>query len=79
MTIEEAIRVLEKEKRFLFHGSPSDKFYKPAFDMAIVALLKMETIQEVIDMPFEWEQDDRQRYSKVVDIVRTDLSQEVEE
>lgn len=42
MTREEAIRVLEKEKRFLFHGSSSDKFYEPAFDMAIEALQEPE-------------------------------------
>jgi len=38
MTREEAIRVLEAEKKFLFHGSLSDKHYEPAFDMAIEAL-----------------------------------------
>lgn len=42
MTREEAIRVLEKEKRFLFHGSSSDKCYEPAFDMAIEALKEPE-------------------------------------
>lgn len=45
---------------------------------AIEALVKMKAIQDVIDMPFEWEQDDRRRYSKVVDIMRKDLSQEEE-
>ena len=47
---------------------------KEAIDTAFEALAKMEAIQEVIDMPFEWEQDDRRRYSKVVDIVRKDLA-----
>lgn len=46
---------------------------------AIEALVKIKAIQDVIDMPFEWEQDDRRRYSKVVDIVRKDLAQEVEQ
>lgn len=40
---------------------------------AIEALAKIEAIQKVIDMPFEWEQDDRRRYGKIVDIVRKDL------
>ena len=38
--------------------------------MAIEALAKMEAIQKVIDMPTLWEQDDRRRYTKIVDIVR---------
>lgn len=44
-----------------------------AVDTAFEALAKMEAIQKVIDMPFEWEQDDRRRYAKIVDIVRKDL------
>ena len=47
--------------------------------MAIEAIVKVKAIQEVIDMPILWEQDDRRRYSKIVDIVRKDLSQEVEQ
>lgn len=46
---------------------------------AIEALAKMEAIQKVIDMPFEWEQDDRCRYAKIVDIVRKNLVQEIEQ
>lgn len=37
---------------------------------AIEALAKMEAIQYVVDMPALWEQDDRRRYTKIVDIVR---------
>ena len=50
----------------------------PSYNLAIEAIAKMEAIQKIIDMPFEWEQDDRCRYSKIVDIIRKDLSQEVE-
>ena len=44
MTREEAIKVLEAEKKFLFHGSLSDKHYEPAFDMAIEALKAQQWI-----------------------------------
>ena len=44
MTKEEAIKVLEAEKKFLFHGSLSDKHYEPAFDMAIEALKAQQWI-----------------------------------
>ena len=44
----------------------------------IEALAKMEAIQRVIDMPLLWEQDDRRRYARVVNIVKRDLLQEVE-
>lgn len=47
-----------------------------ALNMAIEVLTKIEAIQKIIDMPFEWEQDDRRRYAKIVDIVRKDLEQE---
>lgn len=60
-------------------GTGSDSSTKKAIVMAIEALLKMEVIQDVIDMPFEWEQDDRRRYARVVNIVKRDLLQEVEE
>ena len=43
MTREEAIKVLEAEKKFLFHGSLSDKHYEPAFDIAIEALQEQKT------------------------------------
>lgn len=43
-------------------------------DMALETLVKMEIIQKIVDEPFEWEQDDRRRYLKVVDIVRRDLA-----
>lgn len=49
-----------------------------AIDKAVEALVKMEAIQKVIDMPFEWEQDDRRRYTKIADIVRTVFTDEVE-
>jgi hypothetical protein len=49
---------------------------KEAFDTAFEALAKMEAIQDVIDMPFEWEQDDRRRYARVVNIVKRDLLQD---
>lgn len=44
MTREEAIKVLEAEKKFLFHGSLSDKHYEPAFDMAIESLKAQQWI-----------------------------------
>lgn len=47
MTKEEAIKVLEAEKKFLFHGSLSDKHYEPAFDMAIEALQAQATLDDV--------------------------------
>lgn len=74
MTREEAIDLLEDIK---FTSSDHLRDVE-ALEMAIEALAKMESIQEVIDMPFVWEQDDRRRYSKVVDIVRKDLAQEDE-
>ena len=46
---------------------------------AIEALAKTEAIQKIVDMPFEWEQDDRRRYAKIVEIVRKGLAQEVEQ
>lgn len=59
-------------------GIASESVTKEAILRAIEALLKIEVIQEVIDMPMLWEQDDRRRYAKIVDIVRNDLAQEVE-
>ena len=47
MTKEEAIKVLEAEKKFLFHGSLSDKHYEPEFDMAIEALKAQATLDDV--------------------------------
>ena len=73
MTREEAIDTLV--------ANYPDRCYellREAVDVAIEALAKMETIQKVIDMPLLWEQDDRRRYAKVVDIVQKDLSQKVE-
>jgi len=75
MNREEAIRELE----FILVGHPETSARGQAVLMAMEALAKMEAIQKVIDMPFEWEQDDRRRYSKVVDIVRKDLTQEEEQ
>lgn len=75
MTIEKAIDVLEDYGRYESFGN---KTYIEAFDRAVEALVKMEAIQKVIDMPFEWEQDDRRRYTKIADIVRTVFTDEVE-
>lgn len=47
--------------------------------VAIEALAKMEAIQKVVDMPMLWEQDDRRRYTKIVDIIRGNLAQEEEQ
>ena len=81
MTNKEAAKILND---FFYHATLSrgngKVFFRymleEAARIALEALAKMEAIQEVIDMPFEWEQDDRRRYSKVVDIVRKDLTQE---
>jgi len=81
MTNEEASKILND---YFFHATLSRcngkvflrNMLEEAAITAFEALAKMEVIQEVIDMPFEWEQDDRRRYSKVVDIVRKDLTQE---
>lgn len=75
MTRGEAIQELE----FIMVGHPKTSARGQAVLMAIEALLKMEVIQDVIDMPFEWEQDDRRRYARVVNIVKKDLLQEAEE
>ena len=75
MTRGEAIQELE----FIMVGHPKTSARGQAVLMAIEALLKMEVIQDVIDMPFAWEQDDRRRYARVVNIVKRDLLQEVEE
>lgn len=75
MTRGEAIQELE----FIMVGHPKTSARGQAVLTAIEALAKMEAIQEIIDMPILWEQDDRRRYTKIVDIVRKDLAQEVEE
>ena len=75
MTRGEAIQELE----FIMVGHPETSARGQAVLMAIEALLKIKVIQDVIDMPFEWEQDDRRRYARVVNIVKRDLLQEVEE
>ena len=75
MTRGEAIQGLE----FIMVGHPKTSARGQAVLMAIEALAKMQVIQDVIDMPFEWEQDDRRRYAKVVNIVKMDLPHEVEE
>lgn len=75
MTIEEATEQL----KWYFEcddGTGSDSSMKKAYKVVIEALAKMKAIQEVIDMPFEWEQDDRRRYAKIVNIVRKDLTKE---
>ena len=68
MTREEAI----KELTFILVGHPETSARGQAVLMAIEALAKMEAIQDIIDMPTLWEQDDRRRYTKIVDIVRKD-------
>lgn len=68
MTNKEAIG----ELKFILVGHPETSARGQAVLMAIEALAKMEAIQEVIDMPFEWEQDDRRRYAKIVNIVRSE-------
>ena len=75
MTRGETIQELE----FIMVGHPKTSARGQTVLMAIEALLKMEVIQDVIDMPFEWEQDDRRRYAKIVDIAQKHLSQEVAE
>jgi len=75
MTTEKAIDVLEDYGRYESFG---DKNYSDAFAVAVEALTKMKAIQRIIDMPFEWEQDDRRRYAKIVDIVRQVFTDEVE-
>lgn len=72
MTNKEAIGELE----FILVGYPETSARGQAVLMAMEALAKMEAIQEVIDMPFEWEQDDRRRYTKIVDIVRKENKNE---
>lgn len=67
-----------RELTFILVGHPETSRRGQAVLMAIEALSKMDAIQEVVDMPTLWEQDDRRRYAKIVDIVRKDLSQEVE-
>lgn len=77
MTIEEAIEQL----KWYFEcddSTSSDSSMKKAYKVVIEALAKMKVIQEVIDMPFEWEQDDRRRYIKIADIVQTVFTDEVE-
>lgn len=66
------------ELTFILVGHPENSMRGQAVLMAIEALSQMEAIQEVIDMPTLWEQDDRRRYAKIVDIVRENLLQEVE-
>ncbi len=77
MTTREAIKYLQ----WYFEdddGTGADSIVKKAALTAIEALAKTEAIQEVVDMPMLWEQDDRRRYAKIVDIVRKDLLQEIE-
>lgn len=72
MTRGEAIQELE----YIMTGHPANSARGQAVLMAIEALLKIEVIQDIIGMPFEWEQDDRRRYARIVDIVRKDLMQD---
>lgn len=74
MTRKEAI----EELAFILVGHPDTSRRGQAVLMAIEALSKMEAIQEIVDMPALWEQDDRRRYAKIVDIVRKELIQEEE-
>ena len=73
MTREEAIKIMKWRLSLLRDYCVGSQEVE-AVEMAIEALVKMEAIQKVIDMPFEREQDDRRRYSKVVDIVKKDLA-----
>ncbi len=81
MTYEEASKILND---YFFHATLSRcngkvflrNMLEEAAITAFEALAKMEAIEEVIDMPFEWEQDDRRRYTKIVDIVRKENKNE---
>ena len=81
MTRKEAIKELEQRLSTLkfICGSYVDCVNGEAIEKAIEVLTKIEAIQEIIDMPFEWEQDDRCRYAKIVNIVRKNLAQEGEQ
>jgi len=70
----------EEAMDFLIAGYPAScyKEWREAVDMAIEALAKMEIIERVIDMPLLCERDDRRRYAKIADIVKKDLTQEIE-
>ena len=69
MTREEAIQIcINVKNTYLSNYGISDKTAE-AMIVAIEALAKMEAIQETIDMPFEWEQDDRKRYLKIVNVM----------
>jgi len=74
VTREEASKILHVLWVYYHHYLTEKE--AEAVDMAIEALSKMEVIQDVIDMPFEWEQDDRHRYARVVNIVKRDLLQD---
>lgn len=74
MKTEKAISELE----FILVGHPETSARGQAVLMAMEALIKMEAIQNVIDMPFKWEQDDRRRYAEIVDIVRKEYKNERE-
>lgn len=76
MTREEAIKELVEMCDFINDNVEIRRKRYKALNMAIEALSKMEAIQKVVDMPTLWEQDDRRRYNKIVDIVRNDLEQE---
>ncbi len=71
MTRKEAIDVLKKN-----YPDSCFELLREAVDTAFEALAKMEAIQEVIDMPTLWEQDDRCRYAKIIDIVRKENKNE---
>lgn len=60
------------ELAFILVGHSETSRRGQAVLMAIEALSQMEAIQEVVDMPTLWEQDDRRRYAKIVDLVRKD-------
>lgn len=82
MTREEAIKTIKQILNNNYLSIGECKLFeveKEAIKVAIEALAKTEAIQQIVDMPFEWEQDDRRRYAKIVDIVRKNLAQEVEE
>ena len=65
MTNEEAIGNL----MYILVEYPETSARGKAVLMAIEALAETEAIQKVIDMPFEYEQDDRKRYLKIVNLM----------
>lgn len=72
MTIEEAIADIKHAVNWAKENDEKwcDGVEVGSLEMALEALAKMKAMQEVIDMPFEWEQDDRRRYDRIVNIMK---------